>query len=653
MPGDIRELDQATVDRIAAGEVVERPASVVKELVENALDADAGRVDVAVAEGGTERIEVRDDGVGMTEAEVRAAVREHTTSKLRDVAELSAGVGTLGFRGEALHAIGAVSRTTIRTRPRDGDRGTELRLAGGEVRDVGPVGRGPGTTVVVEDLFRDVPARRKYLKTRATEFEHVNRVVAGYALARPDVAVTLTHDGRETFATPGDGDRRSAVLSVYGREVADAMVAVDHEPEGPVERVHGLVSHPETTRADARYVNSYVDGRYVTSGTVREAVRAAYGRQLAGDRYPFAALFVEVPPGEVDVNVHPRKLEVRFAAEEAVRDAVEDAVEAALLDAGLLRSSAPRGKSAPEQTEIRPGDGATGPERPSGATDREPGDAGSPADPAGSEPTATADTESVRGPPGHAATAPDRSAEGAGDGDVDTGPGAGSPLGPGTDHHAPPTQLTLEADAVDAERSFDRLPRMRLLGQVEDTYLVAETDDGLVLVDQHAADERVRYERLRERFDGDVASQALASPVDVSLTPGEAELLRAHGEALAELGFSTDLREDGEPHARVHTVPALLADEGPALAREVLGAFVSGDPGEPVADRVDALLGDMACKPAITGNESLSAGTTLELLAALDDCENPWACPHGRPVLVELSSDELAARFERDYPGHG
>ncbi|MFB6194802.1 MAG: DNA mismatch repair endonuclease MutL, partial [Haloplanus sp.] len=241
----IHALDDATVRRIAAGEVVERPASVVKELIENSLDADASRVTVAVDGGGTEGIRVRDDGVGMTAADLERAVEEHTTSKISGSDDLDA-VETLGFRGEALHTIGAVSRLTIRSRPRDGGRGHELVVEGGDPGDVSPAGCPPGTAVEVDDLFYNTPARRKFLKTDATEFDHVNRVVTQYALANPDVAMALEHDGREVFATEGSGDLESAVLAVYGRDVASSMVRV--ESEAPAADVSGLVSHPETTR---------------------------------------------------------------------------------------------------------------------------------------------------------------------------------------------------------------------------------------------------------------------------------------------------------------------------------------------------------------------------------------------------------------------
>jgi len=696
--GAIRELDAATVERIAAGEVVERPASAVKELVENSIDADATRVEVAVESGGKDGIRVTDDGVGMSESEVRTAVREHTTSKIRDIDDLESGVGTLGFRGEALHAIGAVSRLTIETRPRGDaptDSGTRLRVEGGEVTTVEPVGCPEGTTVEIADLFFNVPARRKYLKQDGTEFAHVNSVVTGYALANPDVRVSLDHDGRETFATTGDGDLQSAVMSVYGREVASAMVPVDGPGEGddgpssgPLTDVSGLVSHPETNRASGEYVATYVNGRYVRSAAVRDAVVAAYGTQLAPDRYPFAVLFLSVPPGTVDVNVHPRKTEVRFADEEGVRQQVRSAVETALLEAGILRSSAPRGQSAPDQTEISPerDDSADGGRTKTGTTD----DGGDPPTHSGesigpgdirtrtdADPTPTADEDRNESQREGARTTADTTAGGGSQSDGapnaqgvdddpephrtdDSEPRRTETDATQADHHRrfrPGTEQARLGDdeAVGTEReSFDRLPSMRVLGQFDGTYVVAETADGLVLVDQHAADERVNYERLRERLAGGTDTQVLADPVTLSLTAREAALVAEYADALARLGFRVDLTD--ERTVAVRTVPDLVAEAAdPSLLREVLSAFVTGESAaaETVEAAADDLLADMACYPSITGNTSLTEGSISDLLQALDDCENPWACPHGRPVVVELDRDELAARFERDYPGHG
>jgi len=687
MGQEIRELDPTTVERIAAGEVVERPASVVKELVENSLDADASRVRVSVEAGGTEEIRVSDDGVGMAEADVRRAVRQHTTSKISDIDDLEGGVATLGFRGEALHAIGAVSRLTITTRPLGSARGTELRVEGGDVTAVQAAGCPEGTTVAVEDLFYNVPARRKYLKTTATEFGHVNTVVTAYALANPDVAVELEHDGRETFATTGSGSLRETVMAVYGRAVAESMLDVRPAdvPEGPLESVSGLVSHPETTRSSREYLSTYVNGRYVTASTVREAVVDAYGGQLGPDRYPFAVLFVKLPAERVDVNVHPRKLEVRFADSEAVADQVAGAVEAALLREGLVRSGAPRGKSAPEETEVDPA-GPTAEDAAEGAVD-----AGT--DPAGDD----TDTGGAKTGPGggdprvaDAGSDPDAGDTGPAEAECRTETGDAAPVDAGhgptgatgspgeRDEHRGRTggrsrpaaarsageereaggSVTAteqrrfgEGDPTAAE--FETLPSLRVLGQVDETYVVTATDDGLVVIDQHAADERVNYERLREQFAGETPTQALAEPVRVSVTAGEAELFETVTGALARLGFQADRADDRT--IEVRTVPALLAEAGGAdLVRDVLSSYAEGEgaAAATVEAAADELLADLACYPSITANTSLTEGSILSLLEALDDCENPYACPHGRPILIEIDADELAARFERDYPGH-
>jgi len=709
---DIQRLDDQTVERIAAGEVVERPASVVKELVENAIDADANRVEVVVEAGGTDGIRVTDDGVGMDREAVETAVEKHTTSKIRDIADLEGGVGTLGFRGEALHAIGAVSRLTIRTRPRGGDVGTELVLEGGDVTSVGPAGCPEGTTIAVEDLFYNVPARRKYLKQESTEFAHVNTVVASYALANPDVAVSLTHGDRETFSTTGQGNLRETVMAVYGREVAESMISVgagsgangggdetDSFPNGPLDGVHGLVSHPETNRAGREYLSTYVNGRYVRAGTVRDAVIDAYGTQIAPDRYPFAVLFLDVPAGDVDVNVHPRKMEIRFADDEGVREQVRTAVEDALLREGLLRSTAPRGRSAPEQTEITPeSDGASSGERqPSRPDGRDTADETAPSartDSTTAESSAdttgrVSDAESTEQSDGAQSetggqqaadtTAADQSvdtkrpsvAEAKEDasgnsekrqaeGSVSSGDSTGARRESSTagqtergDRKFTGGQEQARLDD-DPEATHESLPSMRILGQLADTYVVAETDDGLVLVDQHAADERVNYERLKAKFEGETTTQALATPVELELTAREAEVFDRRSDALASLGFHT--ARTGERSVEVRTLPGVIADAaGPDIVRDVLGAFVAGDDeaAATVEAAADELLGDLACYPSVTGNTSLTEGSVRELLAALDDCENPYACPHGRPTVIHIDRQELEDRFERDYPGHG
>ncbi len=624
---EIRRLDQRAVEQIAAGEVIERPASAVKELVENSIDADADRVTVSVAGRGTELLRVRDDGIGMDESTLRRAVEKHTTSKIAGIDDLESGVGTLGFRGEALHALGAVSRLTIASRPPDG-RGTELTVEGGAVTSVSPTGCPTGTTVTVRDLFYNVPARRKYLKQPATEFGHVNRIVTNYALANPGVAVTLEHDDNETFATTGSGELREAVMAVYGREVATAMreLSAPVGSEGPLESVAGLVSHPETNRASGEYVSTFVNGRYVEASAVREAIVEAYGTQLAPDRYPFAAVFLTVDPATIDVNVHPRKRELRFADGATVREQVRSVVENSLLEAGLLRSSAPRGRSAPEETSVDPGSEAD-------RGDTTEIDAGTNAD------TRARTTETREGDSDRASTSRARAT-------------TETPSGAAEDKHERLEQTRLGAPS-ERPGEYDTLPPLRVLGQLDETYVVAASEDGLVLVDQHAADERINYERLRAAFEAETSTQALAEPVSVEVTPGEADRLAAHRKTLARLGVRA--ARTGDQTVEVRALPETLSEAaGPELVRDLLAALAEGpEAAERTVEAAAAeLLADLACYPSITGNTSLTEGSIVDLLEQLDACENPWACPHGRPVLIEIDDAEIEARFERDYPGH-
>jgi DNA mismatch repair protein MutL len=439
--------------------------------------------------------------------------------------------------------------------------------------------------------------------------------------------------------------------------------------------VSGLVSHPETTRAGREYCSTLVNGRYVTASTVREAVIAGYDTHLPPDRYPFAVVFLDVDPGTVDVNVHPRKLEVRFADDGAVRDQVRTTVQAALRREGLLRSSAPRGRSQPDETAVDPaGATADGPEAEDAEGDTADADAADPADAPGSRPAASE---------GAATSESSAGAAGSGDGASTPGgnptqrpsaseTGSSSPAEESTESGAfegteapehitgPHDQARLgkegppDVDHGDADHhDFDRLPAMGLLGQVDETYIVAETSEGLLLVDQHAADERINYERLRARFADGVTTQALAQPVEVEVTPREADLFASREAALERIGFHAERRDDGI--VAVTAVPSLVAEAAdPAMIRDVLGSMARGDDGAETVDAAaDELLADLACYPSITGNTSLTEGSVVDLLAALDDCEDPWACPHGRPTVIALDRDEIEARFERDYPGHG
>lgn len=670
MSPEIYKLDDATKDRIAAGEVVERPASVVKELLENAIDANASRISIAVSAGGKEEIVVSDNGVGMSPSNLEMAVQEHTTSKLSSIDDLDS-LTSLGFRGEALHAIGSVSTLSIRTKTPQCERGTEISVDNGEITAIQPVGCPVGTTVRVTNLFESVPARREFMKTDTTEFDHIQRIVTGYSLATPDISISLEHNERELFATAGDGNRASAIMEIYGRTVAEAMIPLEHpEVAGPIDTIRGLVSHPETNRSGPEYMTTLVGGRFVTSRLLREAIVDGYGKQLSADRYPFAVVDIDVPPSDIDVNVHPRKLEILFANEDEVYTQVQTVVKETLIENGLLRSRAPRGKSSPAETttqqEMGPHNQGDIPSMdtrsaspvdashpcqqhktdPSTTTKTVQGSA-VPKQPGSRSPISTGETvdsvgktSSTPGEPGHKQS-------------VDTEPSDTST------HHesrieSKSAQQTLSGEtAVAHPDSFDNLPGMKVLGQYDSTYIVIEMASGLGLIDQHAADERIHYEELRDRLHGQVTTQTLASPVNVEVTAREAEVAKRGREALASLGFRI---QQSDRTLTVTTVPAFVAerveDAIPQLARDVLEDIVRVDSKNTIDAIADDVIADLACHPSITANTSLTEGNIISLLESLDSCENPYACPHGRPTIIEFSRDEIDTRFERDYPGH-
>jgi len=548
----MRRLDRETVDRIAAGEVVTRPARVVVELVENALDAGATRIDVEVEGDGTERIRVADDGAGMSADDAELAVERHTTSKVPD-GDLSA-VETLGFRGEALASIADVARLTLTTND-GGPRGTAVRVDGDDVT-VESAGRGRGTTVDVSDLFYNRPARKESLAAPATEFERISDRLSAYARLRPAVAVSLDHDGRRVFATPGSGDFADAALSVYGREVARESMAVDAATsvavgdEDTEVAIRGLLTYPSITRASADHVRIAVNGRPVSVPALRRATERGYGSLLPGDRHPVVALDISLSPQAVDPNVHPTKETVALRAAEAVAGAVEDAVADTLATADLRRSA-----------------------------------------------------------------------------DV-------------------AMDLDAALDPVDSAAST--LGDATFVGRFRDCYLLCETDGDLLVIDQHAAHERINYERLRAAVESTgVESAPLDPPATRSLSPGEVAAVESHADELARLGF--DCEPFGGGTVRIRAVPAPLGRVADADALEAtLAALRDGD----VAERRDDLLADLACHPSLKAGDELSDDDAAALIERLGACEQPFACPHGRPTVLAIGEGHLARGFER-HPRHG
>ncbi|EMA58587.1 MutL dimerization [Halorubrum distributum JCM 13561] len=573
--GRVRRLDRTTVDRIAAGEVVTRPARVVGELVDNALDADASRVEIAVDGDGTDRIRVADDGRGMGRADATRAVERHATSKLAPDGD-PVGIESLGFRGEALAAIAEAARLELVTSPGDGVGtrvvvdGESAGAAGTPASDsnveVEPAGRARGTTVVVEDLFATRPARRESLAGADAEFARISSLVADYALANPSVAFSLDHDGSATLSTPGT-DRTDALLAVYDRDTASRSTTVDASVDLGVARpdatgdapvsvgVAGVLAYPSVTRSTRDHVRVSVNGRPVRNDRLAAALRDGYGRLLPDGREPVAAVDVSLPASRVDPNVHPAKREVGLRDADAVAEAVASVVEDALTGADLRRSA----------------DVAT--------------DLDSALDPVGEE--------------------------------------DGSRVGAFAD-----------ADP---------------LGVFRDLYVLVEAGDELLVIDGHAAHERVNYERLARAFDGDpVPTAALDPPATVSLSTDEAAAARAHADDLAALGFETEAFGGGT--RRLRTVPAPFGRTADADAFRDALAAVSGSDSGAARDARDDLLADLACHPSLKRGDfdDLADGDLRDLLDRLGECDRPYACPHGRPTVLAVDAATFAAGFGRD-----
>jgi len=602
----IRRLPSALIDQIAAGEVVERPASVVKELVENALDAGASRVRVELRGGGRDWIAVTDDGSGMTPDDARLALERHATSKLACPEDLER-IGTFGFRGEALPAIAAVSNLRLVTRTAGASAGFEVRVEGGARRTEREIGAPVGTRIEVAELFAHVPARRKFLKTVATEWGHAADWIARAALALPEVHFDVVRDDRPAWAWPAARDPLDRVAAVLGEREADALVAVDFA-EGRV-RAWGWVSRPDRHRSNLSGVYLFVNGRPVRDRLVQHALVDCYRDVLPRGRFPSAVLFLDVPPAAVDVNVHPAKWEVRFADPRAAHRWVRSAVRDALAERRWLgRGAEPAEASAPPPMAGAAQAGAVA-------------DAAPRADAGG--PRASQDDWIFAARRARDADAAVPAA--------DASPGA----------------------RPDGASGRVRFGELNLLGQLLATYLVLEGKDDLLLVDQHAAHERVLYEQLRAAWlEQGVARQGLLTPLTVTLDPRGLAALAEHGADAERLGF--ELEPFGGDTVAVRAVPALLADRDPAglvrsLADEL--AETGGLSGEGsdvrVLEAADRIFATLACHSARRKGDPLGAREQRALLDALDAI--PWAptCPHGRPVAVPLERAEIERRFGR------
>ena len=574
----IQVLSPQIASKIAAGEVTERPASVVKELVENSLDAGARRISVEIRGGGVEYIRVTDDGIGIPPDEVAVAFERFATSKLVDPRDLDS-VGTFGFRGEALPSIAAVARVVMVSRTQDGDAAAQVEVESGRVLRRQSVGAAQGTSVTVRGLFHNLPARRKFLRSSASESTRIQSAVGRFALARPDVAVSLIVEDKSTIATNGSGDLREAMASVYSSQIAEATLDIEAE-EGD-SGVHGLIGRPSLARSNRNHVTIFVNGRWVQNRSLGFALLEAYRGFLMERRYPIAVVNIAVPYSDVDVNVHPSKTEVRLRDERRVFSILQRTVRETLI------ANLPV-----QEMSTRPADGQNLP--------------------------------SVRAywpiiPPNQGLESEDMSSE--------------DPLQNASSQS--PQQPLIPRRA---------LPALRVLGQIKATYIAAEGPDGMYLIDQHAAHERVLFERIKsDSRAGSPSVQGLMEPVTVDLTPEQREIVESRHSNVSGLGFHVE--DFGGGTSVLRGVPAVIGPEDPAGSlRDVLDLMAEGGGYESWDERAAYSL---ACHGAIRAGKSLTIQETEDLVRQLEQCSQPHTCPHGRPTMIHLSAARLEEEFGR------
>jgi len=609
----IHQLPTQLVNQIAAGEIIERPASVIKELVENALDAGARRVEVAVEEGGRRLIRVRDDGAGMGREDLALSVSRHATSKIASLGDLE-HIASLGFRGEAMPSIASVSRMAVTTCPAGAEQGWRLAVNGQEVVGPEPAPHPPGTTVEVRELFYNVPARRKFLRTERTEFRHVQELMRRMALSRPDVAFSLSHNDRVSFqakAAGDDGERERRLAELLGRGFVEQSLTLVTEAAGM--RLRGWAGLPTAARAQADLQYLYLNGRMIRDRLLGHAVRRAYHDLLFKDRHPAYVLYLEMDPAGVDVNVHPTKHEVRFRESRLVYDFLFRQLHRALEhsgEAGHGSEPVPAVSSAAEDHAHSRGAGGEGRAMQAGTA---------PAYRPPEQRRMSLPVNEARGLYGVAETAKRPDPEPSG--------------------HAPA--------ATSAQADAEAPPLGYALAQLHGVYVLAENADGLVLVDMHAAHERIVYEKLKDQLaDDGVASQPLLVPVRLPTTPEEGDLAEDSGEVFARLGFEVD--RAGPDVLLIRRVPSLLSQSDPAT---LVADMLSDLKGQGASGRLEAavnhVLATMGCHGSVRANRRLTLPEMNALLREMERTRNIGQCNHGRPTWTRLSMTDLDRLFLR------
>ncbi len=603
MTSMIHILDENTANKIAAGEVVERPASVVKELIENSVDAASSKIEIEIADGGTAYIRITDDGIGMNSQDAQLAILRHATSKIQAVEDLY-HIQTLGFRGEALPSIAAVSKFTMITRQHDAPLATHIEIAGGVIQQVREAGANVGTTITVSELFFNTPARQKFLKSANTESSNINIVIGKAALSHPAIAFKLLNNNKLVLSTPGNGNLLETAAGLYGPQAAAEMLSVSHEQDGI--EVTGFVGKPTLLKSSRQWQTFVVNNRVVSSRMLSKALDNAYHSLLPKAGYPLAILHITVPTETIDVNVHPQKSEIKFSDEQSIFRAVYRAIVNALTSqhAPLAIATPIRAAHTPPVSAWKPSDTAPASVIP----------AYKPAPSLWKEdslPIQAAQTARLQQ----------------------------SDLA-GVDSAFQSNYESLPHQESPSEAQFN----LRPLGQVSECYIIAQGEDGLFIVDQHAAHERILYDRFSQSV-GRIPAQQLLVPLLITIDENDIHIIMENDSTLRELGFS--LEQVGPSLLRVSELPADLPQSDiEATLREIIMAFRNNQ--QPTGQELrHAILQIAACRAAIKAGDTLNMRQIQALLGELCTTTLPFTCPHGRPAIIRFSTDELAKMFKR------
>lgn len=659
----IQVLDQITIDKIAAGEVIERPASIVKELVENSIDAKAASVTVEIQDGGISLIRVTDNGSGIEREDIRNAFLRHSTSKIRKVEDL-AHIASLGFRGEALSSISAVTRTELITKTKEDTFGTRYVIEGGVEQSLEDAGAPDGTTFLVRQLFYNVPARRKFLKTPMTEAGHVQDLLMRLALSHPEVAFTFINKGQTKMRTSGNGKLKDVIYSIYGREAAANLIELDYSMDGLV--MKGYLGKPVITRGNRNFENYFVNGRYVKNAMLSKAIEDAYKDFLMQHKFPFVVIHFQVDGEKIDVNVHPTKMEMRFQRQQDVYNIVYEGVHRTLLEPELIpqvEAPAPKVISQPKSESpflLKP---KTAPQ----PMEKKPEEKEEPHDEAyfmkkmkervlsyhqRNSSAEVAKKEQIFRPQAQAERIKDALARAK---EVEKQPQKQAEEQPELIRETPvyETKPVTEEKAEQLNLFEEHLLKRekkaeyKLIGQVFETYWLVEFENSLYIIDQHAAHERVLYERtLKEMKNREFTAQYLSPPIILSLSMQEAQVLNENMDRFTRIGFEIE-PFGGEEYA-VRAIPDnLFGIAKKELLLEMLDDLADGISTSMTPELIDEKVASMSCKAAVKGNNRLSAQEADALIGELLLLENPYHCPHGRPTIIAMTQRELEKKFKR------